>query len=463
MPCENKTGLAKHYYFIGIGGIGMSAIARLLLSSGIKVSGSDLKESKIMDELKNLGALTFIGHNPDNIKGADLVVYSSAVKDDNPEIIEARRLKIPLVKRAQALAELMQDKIVITVTGSHGKTTTASLASCLLLEAGLSPSAAIGGVLKNINTNACFGKGDFFVAEADESDGSFLFYQPKYSIITNIDYEHLDYYKEFQNELDAFRNFLRQTREGGCIFACDDDENLKAILKESPVKHQTFGLRDSADIFAKNIYLDGLKSEFDCFCKNKFVGRFNLALGGRHNISNALSVIALGLELGISLRHIKNALLNYKGAGRRLDVKLDALGYLVIDDYAHHPTELKATLLAVRNLKDRRVVAVFQPHRFSRTKLLLDEFGRSFDNADYVIITDIYAASEPAIAGINGMSICEKIKEYTPDKKVVFMHKDQILAHLLEIIKSGDLVLFLGAGDIIRLSDELVEEIKRKS
>ncbi|MDI6758567.1 MAG: UDP-N-acetylmuramate--L-alanine ligase [Candidatus Omnitrophota bacterium] len=462
MRCENKPGFTKHYYFIGIGGIGMSAIARLFLNSNIKVSGSDLKESKIIDELKNLGAQIFIGHNPGNIKGADLIVYSSAVRDDNPEIVEAKKLKIPLMKRAQALAELMQDKIVITVTGSHGKTTTTSLASCLLLSAGLSPSVAIGGVLKNIDTNACFGKGDFFVAEADESDGSFLFYQPKYSIITNIDYEHLDYYKEFQNELVAFRDFLRQTREGGCIFGCDDDVNLKAILKDCSVRYQTFGLTDSADIFAKNIYLDGLKSEFDCFCKNKFVGRFNLALAGTHNISNALSVIALGLEIGIDLRHIKNALLNYKGACRRLDVKLDALGYLVIDDYAHHPTELKATLLAVKNLKAKRVIAVFQPHRFSRTKLLLDEFGRSFDNADYIIVTDIYAAGEPAICGISGMSIYEKIKDYAPDKEVIFMHKDQTLAHLLKIMKSGDLVLFLGAGDIVKVSDELAGEIKRK-
>lgn len=469
MPCKNKACAdmaqdksysGKHYHFIGIGGIGMSGIARLFLMSGAKVSGSDLKESRIIDELKNLGAQIFIGHNHGNVKDADLVVYSSAIRDDNPEIMETRRLKTPLIKRAQALAELMQDKVVIAVTGSHGKTTTASLVSCLLIEAGLFPTAAIGGVLKNINTNACFGKGDFFVAEADESDGSFLFYQPKYSIITNIDYEHLDYYKEFQNELGAFRDFLKTTKEDGCIFGCDDDINLKALLSGCGRRFLTFGLKDSANVFARNICLDGLKAGFDCFYKNKFVERFNIALGGAHNISNALSVIALGLELGIDLAHIRNTLLNYKGAGRRLEIKLDRGGYLIIDDYAHHPTEIKATLEAVKNLKAKRVIVIFQPHRFSRTKLLLNEFGRSFDNADYVIVTDIYAANEPAIDGISGMSIYEKIKGHTPDKEVIFLPKGQILTHLLKIIKSGDIVLTLGAGDIVKVGDELVEKIK---
>ncbi len=452
----------KRYHFIGIGGIGMSAIVRLLLNSGAKVSGSDLKKSMVTDELKSLGARIFIGHSPDNVKEADLVVYSSAIKDDNPEITETIKLKIPLIKRAQALAELMRDKKVITVTGSHGKTTTTSLASCLLFEAGLFPTVAIGGILKNINTNACLGRGDFFVAEADESDGSFLFYQPKYSIITNIDYEHLDYYKDFQNELNMFKDFLERTDKDGCIFGCDDDVNLKTLLKECSRRFVTFGLKESAHIYPKNIRLGGLTAEFDCYYKNKFVERFNIALGGLHNICNALSVIALGLELGIDLIHIKNALLNYKGAGRRLEVKLDLAGYLIIDDYAHHPTELKATLSAVKNLKAQRVIAVFQPHRYSRTKLLLDEFGESFDNADYVIVTDIYSAGEPPIEGVSGINIYEKIKKRSPDKKVIFLPKDELVPHLLKIVQSGDLVLTLGAGDIVRIGDELVEKIKGK-
>ncbi len=461
----------SHYHLIGIGGIGMSGIAQLLLRSGLKVSGSDLKESSITEELRELGAQIFIGHEPENIKGASLIVYSSVIKEDNVEIIEAKRAGIPLLKRAQALAQLMKDKIVITVTGSHGKTTTTSLVSYLLLEAGLLPTVAIGGILRNIDTNACLGNGDFFVAEADESDGSFLYYRPKYSIITNIDREHLDYYKEFRNELDAFREFLNKTQVDGCVFCCDDDVNLKSILKDYKNRYVLFGLTDSADIYPKNIVMKGLSSEFDCFYKNKFtqaprakagfIGRFHLALGGQHNISNALSVIALGLELGIDLEFMKSALEHYKGAKRRLEIKFNDLGFLVIDDYAHHPTEIMATLSAVRNLKQNRIIAVFQPHRYTRTKLLLDEFSASFDLADYVIVTDIYPASESPIEDINARCIYDKIKERTLNKKIVFLPKEEIVAHILGIVKPNDLVIMLGAGDIVKICDDLVEKLKR--
>lgn len=450
----------KHYHLIGIGGIGMSGIAHLLLHSGIKVSGSDLKENPITLELQSLGAQIFLGHNEQNIKNPTTVVYSSAIKEDNPEIVEARKKGIPIIKRAQALAELMKDKTVITVTGSHGKTTTTSLVSYLLLEAGLSPNVAIGGILRNIDNNAYFGNGKFFVAEADESDGSFLYYQPQYSIITNIDREHLDYYKDFQKELDAFREFIHRTEKGGCLFCCDDDVNLKNILKGCKNRHVLFGLKETADIYPKNIQLNGLSSEFDCFFKDKFIGRFNLALGGMHNVSNALSVIALGLELGIDKEIIKKALAGYRGAKRRLETKFDERGITVIDDYAHHPTEIKATLLAAKDLKKDRVIAVFQPHRYTRTQLLLDEFGASFDAADYVIITDIYAASEPPIEGVSGRNICERIKRRSPEKTVHFLPKQEIVEHILGIIKPNDLVIILGAGDIVKTGDELAQRLK---
>lgn len=453
--------MTKHYHLIGIGGIGMSGIAQLLLRGGIKVSGSDLKESKITQELQAQGAQIFIGHNRQNILDANLIIYSSAIKEDNPEIIEARSLKIPLIKRAQALAQLMQEKVVITVSGSHGKTTTASLASYLLLEAGLFPTVAVGGILRNIDTNACLGNGKFFVAEADESDGSFLYYRPTYSIITNIDREHLDYYQDFDRELQAFAEFLNRTEEGGYVFYCNDDPNLKLMLKDYKNKSISFGLTDEADIYPKNIVLEGLNSEFDCYCKNKFMGRFNLALGGKHNISNALSVIALGLELTIDLEFIKNTLANYKGAKRRLEVKFNQGGVMLIDDYAHHPTEIKATLLAARNLKASRIIAVFQPHRYTRTKLLLEEFAKSFDSTDYVIITDIYPANELPIEGINAQSICDAIIKYSPHKEVKYLPKDQIIAHILEIVKAQDAVITLGAGDIVKISDELAKEFKR--
>ena len=450
----------RHHHLIGIGGIGMSGIAQLLLRQGFKVSGSDLKENKITDGLKKLGADIFIGHNPLNIKGADLIVYSSAIGEENPEIKEAKKQGIPLIKRAEALARLMKDETVITVTGSHGKTTTASLVSYLLLEAGLSPTVAVGGVLRNIDTNACLGDGTFFVAEADESDGSFLYYRPKYSIITNIDYEHLDYYKDFRNEIAAFREFINNTKENGCVFASSDDINLKGILKNYKNKYVLFGLKAGAHIYPKNIQIKGLSSEFDCFYKNKFINRFYLALGGRHNISNALSVIALGLELGIDLKFIKDTLKHYKGAKRRLEIKFDKDDYLLIDDYAHHPTEIKATLVALKSLKFNRLIAVFQPHRYTRTKLLSGEFGKSFDLADYIIVTDIYPAGEQPLKGVSARLIYDKIKERLPDRQIYFLPKEEIAAHILKIIKPHDLLITLGAGDIVKICDELVEKFK---
>jgi UDP-N-acetylmuramate--alanine ligase len=452
--------MQKHYHLVGIGGIGMSGIAQLLLCCNYKVTGSDLKENKNTKELRRLGAVIFIGHSPENIKGADVAVYSSAIKEDNPEVKEAKRLKITLIMRAQALAELMIDKSVVTVAGSHGKTTITSLVSYLLLEAGLSPTVAIGGILRNIDTNACVGNGKFFVAEADESDGSFLYYRPKFSIITNIDHEHLDYYKDFEKEVEAFRKFLNSTSEDGCVFCCSDDLNLKELIKGYKKRFVLFGLKPGADIYPKNITMEGLRSDFDCFFKDKFVARFSLALGGEHNISNALSVIALGLELGIDLKFIKDALAGYKGAVRRLEVKFKDQNYTIIDDYAHHPTEIKATLKAVSNLKAKRVIAIFQPHRFTRTQLLFDEFVKSFDNADYLIITDIYPASEQPILNINSANLCRRIKEYASDKKVYFVPKEEIVNKVSEIAKPGDIIITLGAGDIVRISDELAEKFR---
>lgn len=438
----------------------MSGVAHLLLKAGLRVSGSDLKENRVTEELKRLGAKIYIGHHDQNITDQDAVVYSSAIKEDNPEMRQAKVLGIPLLKRAEALALLMQQKTAITIAGSHGKTTTTSLISYMLLEAGLCPTVAIGGILKNIDTNACLGSGEFFVAEADESDGSFLYYQPKHSIITNIDYEHMDYYHNFENELSAFKSFIKQTQEGGCVFACSDDLNLKRLFSDYKGKVVFFGLNEPTDICAKNIELNGLVSDFDCFLKDKFISRFHLALGGRHNISNALSVIGLGLELGIDLGYIRRTLEGYKGAGRRLEIKFKNDKYLVIDDYAHHPSEIKATLAAVDGLAVRRKIVVFQPHRYSRTQLLLDEFAASFDQADVLVITDIYAASEQPIEGVNAQALLNKIKETLPDKPVLYLEKEKIAEFLLGFVRIGDLVITLGAGDIVRVADELAEKLK---
>ncbi|MCX5697803.1 MAG: UDP-N-acetylmuramate--L-alanine ligase [Candidatus Omnitrophica bacterium] len=453
--------MAEQIHFIGIGGIGMSGIAKLAALCGSAITGSDVKESKITDELKGIGIKVFLGHAAGNIEGADLVVYSSAIKEDNPEFQEAVKRNIPVIKRAEALARLMRDKSVITVTGSHGKTTTTSLVYCMLLEAQLSPTAAVGGILHNIGTNACAGTGEFFVAEADESDGSFLYYRPKYSIITNIDREHLDYYKDYEKELAAFKEFISLTREDGCIFACADDANLKGLLKNCSARRVLFGLDNKADIYPQDVWLDGLSSEFNCYYKGELLERFSLPLGGMHNISNSLAAIALGIELRIPVPIIKRALAGFKGTGRRIEVKFRNNDYIIIDDYAHHPTEIKATLAAVKNLKPRnRLIAIFQPHRYSRTKLLLEDFARSFDLADYVITTDIYAASEPPIPGIEGRSIYEAIKKHAPAKKLFFLPKQEIVPHIIKNIRSGDIVVTLGAGDIIKSCDELVERLK---
>lgn len=453
----------KEYHLVGIGGIGMSGIACLLLRSGYTVTGSDLKENRSILDLRRLGAKVYIGQAKQNLTGNPVVVYSSAIKEDNPEILEAKRRGLSLIKRAQALAELMADKTVIAVAGSHGKTTTTSLASCLLLEAGLSPTVAIGGILKNIDANACIGHGNFFVAEADESDGSFLYYKPKYSIITNIDHEHLDYYKTFDNELKAFRNFFDATCGDGNIFCCSGDSNLMAIADDYKDRVITFGLSADSDIYPEHIMFNGLSSEFDCFFKDKFISRFKLGLGGEHNISNALAVIALGLTLGIDLKFINNALSGYKGAGRRLELKFKDTDYTLLDDYAHHPSEIKATLKAVNYLKPARKIVIFQPHRYTRTKLLFDEFARSFNDADILFITEIYPAGEKPIPGIDSGKLSSLVKSNCKNKPVYFSPKDEVVERVMELLKPKDLIITLGAGDISRLNDELGEKLKSKA
>ncbi|MFA5115640.1 MAG: UDP-N-acetylmuramate--L-alanine ligase [Candidatus Omnitrophota bacterium] len=455
--------MAKHYHLIGIGGIGMSGIAQLLLSRGFRVSGSDLKESNSTVELKRLGAEVFLGHDAINVTGADEVIYSSAIGDDNPEVRQARAVGLAIKRRAEALAELMRDKTVITVTGSHGKTTTSSLISCLLLEAGLRPTIAVGGILRNIDTNACMGDGKLFVAEADESDGSFLCYYPDYSVITNIDREHLDYYRDFDFEIKAFSKFINQTKKEGCIFACGDDLVLKGLLDSYGGRRVFFGLKQDSDIFPRNISITALSSEFDCFYRGVSLGRFSLSLGGMHNISNSLAVIALGLELDLDPGLIRRALGNYQGSRRRMEIKFKSPDYLVIDDYAHHPTEIKATLAAVKELKSRRVIVAFQPHRYSRTRLLWDEFAGSFGMADYLILTDIYPASEKPLAGVDGESLGARIKQDNPGKEIRFLNKDSIVGHILNIIEPGDLVIVMGAGDIVRISDELAARLGKKT
>ncbi|MFC1592458.1 UDP-N-acetylmuramate--L-alanine ligase [Candidatus Omnitrophota bacterium] len=451
----------KHIHLIGIGGIGMSAVAQLLLKQGVKISGCDLKENDLVRSLVQDGVSIWAEHHPRHLESVDTLVYSSAITQDNPEIVEAKRRGIRLMRRAEILAYLMRDKRVITVTGMHGKTTTASLISFLFSQAGMLPTVAVGGILHNLGANAILGDGRFFIAEADESDGSFLCYQPDYSVITNIDYEHMDYYRDFGSILAAFRRFINQTRENGCLFYWQDDPHLAGLLKGYKNRTISFGLNQDADICALNIKAKAFVSEFDCLMKGEFISRFKVGLGGRHNILNSLPAIALAKELGIDIEFVKSALSNYKGTRRRMQIKFESRDYLVIDDYGHHPTEIKATLEAARLLNAPRLLVVFQPHRYTRTKLLLDSFADCFDLADRVIITDIYSAGEPEIKGINGYSICEKMKSENR-KKAIYLPKADILNAVFDTINPGDVVIFLGAGDITKISDEFAEILERQ-
>lgn len=455
----------KHVHFIGIGGIGMSGIACILQSHRVTVSGSDIKPSHLLDVLRERGIQVFLGHRPDNILGADLVVYSSAIKADNEELVAAQKRGIPVIKRAECLAELMRDKVAITVSGAHGKTTTASLVAHLLIQAGLNPTAAIGGIVRNWDDNICLGKSRYFVAEADESDGTFLKYEPTYSIVTNIDYEHLDYYKDYADIINAFEQFMKKTREEGSIIACVDNYNIKCVLSRLKKRFISYGLKSECDVSATGIEENGYSSKFDCYCRGKLLGGFKLSIPGRHNILNSLAVIALGQELGIDKEIIQKSLLTYKGAQRRLEVKVESRDCLIIDDYAHHPTEIVATLDAVRGIaqhkKYKRIIAIFQPHRYSRTKFLLNEFSQSFHQADYLIITDIYAASELPIAGLSAEALYEKIRQ-KGKKDIEFIKKEDIVNRVLDITLPGDLIITLGAGDIGKLSDELSVKIGGK-
>ncbi len=451
----------------------MSAVAQLLLNKDWRISGCDLKENELTNRLRQLGITVWIGHDRRHLETVDILVYTSAIPGDNPEMQEARCRGLQVMKRAEILSFLMQDKTVVTVAGMHGKTTVASLASHLLSEAGLSPMVAVGGILQNTGGNALAGSGRFFVAEADESDGSFLHYFPDYSIITNIDYEHLDYYGDFDSIQEAFRCFISQTKQGGLLFCWRDDPYLSKLVRDCKKKAVFFGLGDNADIYASNLILRGLASEFDCFREKEFIGHFKIELGGRHNTLNALSAIALGLELGIGAETIMAALMNYQGTRRRLEIKFNSKEILVLEDYGHHPTEIKATLEAVKLLAPRRLFVVFQPHRYTRTKFLLDSFAGCFDLADFAIITDIYPAGELPIKGISGYLLYERLKSRR-HHGVRFLPKEDILVYLLEMlcpraknfgvgVNSQDVVIVLGAGDINSISDELADTLSRQA
>ena len=464
--------MVKHFHLIGIGGIGMGTLASLLLDQGHIVSGSDLKDNDMCRGLCAKGMQVHIGHETGHVgKNIDYVVYSSAVRMNNPELIEAVSRNIPVLQRAQVLAQLVNQQTGITIAGAHGKTTTTSMVSSLLINAGLKPTTAIGGIINGQPAyNANLGEGKFFVAEVDESDGTFLFFNPFYSIVTNMDFEHVDFYKDWEGITQAYAKFINGTHLDGCLIVCGEDKRLIELVRPQKVRAVTYGLSDEQDVYAGHIVTDGFKSLFSCFTNiasssrhggtprngTAKLGDFELNVPGRHNILNALACISLGLQLGIPYEVMFNTLKNFTGVKRRFQLKGRVDDVMVIDDYGHHPTEIQATLNAARLFAPKRLITVFQPHRYSRTKFLLDEFVEHLSLSDELILTDIYAASEKVSEGVGVSVLLEKLQKRM-GPKVMFLKKEDILKHLQDFVQPGDLVLFLGAGDIYHLSDELVK------
>ncbi|HEX4824645.1 MAG TPA: UDP-N-acetylmuramate--L-alanine ligase [Candidatus Polarisedimenticolaceae bacterium] len=448
----------RRIHFVGIGGSGMSGIAEVLVNLGYRVTGSDLAQGDATRRLKKLGAKVMKGHRADHVTSADVVVVSSAIRPDNPEVVEARRRKIPVIPRAEMLAELMRLKYGIAVAGAHGKTSTTAMIAEVLTEGELDPTVVIGGRVKSLRSGAKVGKGEFMVAEADESDGSFLKMKPTIAVVTNIDREHLDHYAGLGEIQDAFVKFLSRVPFYGAAIVCLDEPNLRAILPRVDRKLVTYGLSSDADLTADHVTFDGFGATFTARQRRDKLGSVRLKVPGRHSVANALAAIAVGLELDVPFSKIAKALRRFRAVDRRFQLKGEAFGARVVDDYGHHPTEIEATLAAARDGFGARTVVVFQPHRYTRTRALLEEFGRAFALADRVVVTEIYAAGEPAIEGVDGRSVAEAIAR-SGHRDVTFAER---LAEVPKIVRAaiqpGDLVLTLGAGDVWKVGDALLAE-----
>jgi len=461
-------GKTRRVHFIGIGGIGMSGIAELLANLGFAVSGSDEKQSAMTDRLATLGIRVAVGHEAANVGDADVVVVSSAVRSSNPEVIEAARRQIPVIPRAEMLAELMRLKFAIAVAGAHGKTTTTSMIALVLERAGLDPTAVIGGRLSAFGSNARLGQGEHLVAEADESDRSFLKLFPTIAVITNIDHEHLENYGGFDDLLQAFVDFANKVPFYGGVVACLDDPNLAGVLPRMTRRVTTYGLDSpDADLTATDIELGPLSATAivrrrDRRGTHATLGKISLAVPGRHNLQNALAAVAVGMEIGLPFDRVAEGLREFRGAERRFDVRGEPRGILVVDDYGHHPTEIAAVLDAARTL-NRRIVVAFQPHRYTRTASLMDAFGPALATADHIVLTDIYAAGEDPIPGITLDALAAAIRRRVAAPLDVAPRLDDVVAAIVRVAKPGDVVITLGAGSIGALPDRLVEALEKTS
>ena len=443
-------------HFVGIGGIGMSGIAEVLLNLGYAVSGSDVRESETTRRLASLGGRIFTGHAAENLTEADVVVISTAVRRDNPEVVAARAKKIPVIPRAEMLAELMRLKYGIAIAGSHGKTTTTSMAAHLLAHAGMDPTAVVGGKVNTFGSNAKLGKGDYMVVEADESDGSFLRIPPTLAVVTNIDPEHLDYWKTPEALRQGFVDFVNRVPFYGISILCIDHPTVQSLIPDLEKRFVTYGESHQADYRAEKIEVSGHAVRFDAWRRQEPLGRFEVHMVGRHNALNALAVVALADEMGIPMVVTREALASFRGVQRRFTVKGEKRGITVVDDYGHHPAEVKATLLGAREAFHRRVVCVFQPHRYTRTRDLFQEFATAFNDADVLLLSDIYAASEDPLPGVTPEALVEAIRA-CGHRDASYVPRAELAARARAIVKPGDIVITLGAGDVTNVGPELLK------
>jgi len=455
-------GKIRKIHFIGIGGIGMSGIAEVLLNLGYQVSGSDLRESEITRRLSELGGVITYGHCRENLADVDVVVTSTAVPADNPEVLEAHRRLIPVIPRAEMLAELMRMKYGVAIAGTHGKTTTTSMVATVLTHGGIDPTVVIGGRLDLFGSNAKLGQGQFLVAEADESDGSFLKLSPTIAVVTNIDADHLDYYRDLDQIRETFIDFINKVPFYGLAVLCLDDPNIQSLLPQVRKRLVTYGINSQADFSASAIEHTADRTAFTVHYRGQTLGRLGFRMPGRHNVLNALAAVAVGMELDLSFAAIADGFKDFGGVGRRFQIKGEAGGVMVVDDYGHHPAEIKATLAAARAGWQKRVVTVFQPHRYTRTRALFDDFVTAFYQADYLVVMDVYAAGEEAIPGVAAADLAAGISGHGHRSCFFAADRSAVLAHLLEVVQPGDMVITLGAGNVWQVGEDLLASLREQ-
>jgi UDP-N-acetylmuramate--alanine ligase len=450
----------QQIHFVGIGGVGMSGIAEVLLNLGYRITGSDLKRGESVERLERLGAKIFAGHQPAHVEGAHVVVYSSAVARDNVEVQVARQRGIPAIPRAEMLAELMRLKYGIAIAGTHGKTTTTSMVAEVVAAGGFDPTVVVGGRVHGLGTNARLGQGEFLVAEADESDGSFLKLSPTIAVVTTVDAEHLDHYADLEAIQAAFLQFVNKVPFYGAAVLCLDEPNIQQMIPQIEKRVITYGLESGADLTARRLTFSAMNSQFEVVHRGRVLGPGSLQVPGRHNVLNALAAVAVGLDLEVPFERIQQALTGFSGVQRRFQIRGEAQGVLIVDDYGHHPAEIRATLAAAKAGFDRRVITVFQPHRFTRTLHLRKDFLTAFYQSDVLVVMDIYPAGETPIPGVHARDLADGIAAHG-HREVLYMNgdRDGIVRYLCESTRPGDLVLTLGAGDVGQLGADLMARL----